>query len=960
VNEGDEQKHLILTEYKKNTPKSCKEILKEEAKASQNTTARTSPTVLRTEKSDGTPLTEIKSTYNVVTKGGLFEHKRSGADVPIFIRLHDSHRQISEPMQLKRDNHHKHVLESGYHDAFVVCSVKDLDGISKVELWHEAEKHDRWDCEFVEITENRTGDRYCFPVCHVLASDEAKHVILDEFVVNMQSCDEIANQKKDEAERESKLSKTSLTRRKSFDNGDVKKQKEKHVRKYTIRTKTGSQVAAGSTTPIHIRLIDDKQQYSEDLRLKQEEDDEHHFLPGAIDEFHVISHKPLGSLHNGSVEIWHSAPAYQGWYCEWLEIIDEQTDEAYCYPVQRWLDKGEDDKRIHITLTTVSNTSCKNLHNTMFELPRTKSNVKQSEYEIRTKTADKSLQGIVGKDTPNVFLKLYENGKETEPVKLEHSKNHKKPFQRHHTDKFELEIPTRTNINKIDRIDIWHDGKKDGWYCDYIEIKNKETSEVKCFSVHKWLDEDDFENRDSSTIRFSIANYQHVSCDKVIRESGGNFENHYYHVRIKTNLSTLSNDANFHIKLFGKQHETEMISLDKSVNENVDESNQRPFERDKIDTFEINTPVKINNLHQIEFYYNFKRGHLCVEWIELIDLSTGDIRCFPLQKMLTSTEDNIVSKLILKDPYTTTCEYAIADNIVLCDSDFSNLKENSQQIQISNRESQYKSNYCVRVKTGKKLRSGTNGWYCEWIELSDLKTGKLFCYEVDRWLNKTMHDGVARISLTEYHTKSCDLLPKESERKRHKKKDLESVTPTLNDDNIRQYGILSAEYKSTYNIVTKTKKGSFFGNKRLGLEADAPIFIRIHDKQGNESEPIQLKVSVMNRDPFESGNKDSFEVGSVKDLQGIDRLELYRDGNKNDRWDCEYIQVTDYKDYHVYCFPVNRLLGVEEENQTKHVILDEYQLDEPCDELSKKQQKHNISTTATRSMLMDAHPAFFS
>jgi hypothetical protein len=73
----------------------------------------------------------------------------------------------------------------------------------------------------------------------------------------------------------------------------------------------GSQVEAGSTTPIYLRLFDDRSQKSEKIRLKQKNKDGHHFQPGSIDEFYVTSDKPLNTI--AGIEISHNADKYQGW-----------------------------------------------------------------------------------------------------------------------------------------------------------------------------------------------------------------------------------------------------------------------------------------------------------------------------------------------------------------------------------------------------------------------------------------------------------------------------------------------------------------------------------------------------------------------------------------------------------------------------------------------------------------------
>jgi hypothetical protein len=80
---------------------------------------------------------------------------------------------------------------------------------------------------------------------------------------------------------------------------------------YLIYFIEGSQIEAGSTTPIYLRLFDDHSQKSDKIRLKPKDKDGHHFEPGSIDDFHITSDKPLSTLTG--IEISHTADKYQGW-----------------------------------------------------------------------------------------------------------------------------------------------------------------------------------------------------------------------------------------------------------------------------------------------------------------------------------------------------------------------------------------------------------------------------------------------------------------------------------------------------------------------------------------------------------------------------------------------------------------------------------------------------------------------
>ncbi len=159
------------------------------------------------------------------------------------------------------------------------------------------------------------------------------------------------------------------------------------------------------------------------------------------------------------------------------------------------------------------------------------------------------------------------------------------------------------------------------WFCNFVELKNPQTNERKCFSVHQWLDELSDKNH------FSITNYQNISCDD--QQEDRNYQ--YYTIRIKTNTTNLSSNDSIQIflKLFGKSHQTEQIPLDQTID------NKQAFQRNNfIDVFEIRTSKKLNSLEKLEFYYDIS-DKISLEWIEITNLSNGILSCFPIHFILT-------------------------------------------------------------------------------------------------------------------------------------------------------------------------------------------------------------------------------------------------------------------------------------------------------------------------------------
>lgn len=80
------------------------------------------------------------------------------------------------------------------------------------------------------------------------------------------------------------------------------------------------------------------------------------------------------------------------------------------------------------------------------------------------------------------------------------------------------------------------------------------------------------------------------------------------------------------------------------------------------------------------------------------------------------------------------------------------------------------------------------------------------------------------------------------------------------------------------DVETKTGKKGFLGLSPTGKEStervnfamnvvfsgtNADVFIRIIDRAGNKSEPIQLKSSTDHRNKFERGQTDEFDIGTT-------------------------------------------------------------------------------------------------
>ncbi len=136
----------------------------------------------------------------------------------------------------------------------------------------------------------------------------------------------------------------------------------------------------------------------------------------------------------------------------------------FSFPVHRWLDSNEGDKKTHLILTGFTlDESCEE---TEYREHHTHDQYK-TDYLIRTKTSPN--QPMNSSDTyANIYLKIYNDKKKhTEDMLLSNSKHHTNPFRAGKIDQFEIGS-IQLMDDSIDKIELWHDNKSNfNWFCEW-------------------------------------------------------------------------------------------------------------------------------------------------------------------------------------------------------------------------------------------------------------------------------------------------------------------------------------------------------------------------------------------------------------------------------------------------------------------------------------------------------------
>ncbi|XP_064626993.1 lipoxygenase homology domain-containing protein 1-like isoform X2 [Lineus longissimus] len=126
------------------------------------------------------------------------------------------------------------------------------------------------------------------------------------------------------------------------------------ARTYNVKVHTADKMSAGTDAHVYIQLFG-KDGDSGKRFLRKNVDDSNKFESGHIDEFNV---EAVGVGELEKLMIGHDGEgAGAGWYLDKIIIAEEEgaaDDDVYVFPCDKWLDDGEDDKKIERDLVPES------------------------------------------------------------------------------------------------------------------------------------------------------------------------------------------------------------------------------------------------------------------------------------------------------------------------------------------------------------------------------------------------------------------------------------------------------------------------------------------------------------------------------------------------------------------------------------------------------------------------------
>ncbi|CAF3598448.1 unnamed protein product [Adineta steineri] len=365
------------------------------------------------------------STYKVQVKTGKQPNKVT--DSSIFIELKGENGNFTDNLCSANSAFNSSVFEPDQLDTFYLIWPY-LAKLNSLHLFVQSDgSQSSWFCEYINVEDSQTGDRYKF----------------------------IVNQLFDGANTDDPNAKQQLTVYPENTN-----QKDKNDKpSYLLKLKTGDKGLSDSSTTsssINIILRGEKGK-SEPYILKSLDNKRNLFQNNQTDEFLLPSKYYVGPVKTLQIS---SNGEIQPWFIETIIIRDIAHGQNYIFPIYKWI--NTQDKTNTLTLQPI--------------------NEQKPDYIVYTRTLASELLG------PDRSIKLLLRGKNGKhDIELNNPITMYNTFQPGRKDEYYIEnMKSLGDLQSIE-IDITHPNiKKLG--LDYIEIKDISTNNSYRFNINHMLD----------------------------------------------------------------------------------------------------------------------------------------------------------------------------------------------------------------------------------------------------------------------------------------------------------------------------------------------------------------------------------------------------------------------------------------------------------------------------------------
>ncbi|CAB4019689.1 lipoxygenase homology domain-containing 1-like, partial [Paramuricea clavata] len=446
------------------------------------------------------------------------------------------------------------------------------------------------------------------------------------------------------------------------------------------------------------------------------------------------------------------------------------------------------------------------------------------------------------------------------------------------------------DLGELVKLRIGHDnrGVGPGWFLDKVTVEDEGRGKVFEFPCHRWLAKDE---DDRQITRELVCVNGSQQADMYITPGVP------YSVHVSTgDVRNAATSANVFVVLYGGedgQKNSGKLVLRNEKNDN--------FQKGRTDIFQVETADCLSPLHHITIGHDntgLGAGWFCDKIV--VDCpSTGCQQVFLCQQWIADDEGDgrLERELYESEDMRQKRRPKIVYNVWVWTSDergagtdanvFITLygkKGKTDEMQIGNATDNFEQGQLDKFKVELanvgplyKLRIRHDNsksfadWHLEKIQVENTKTGAKFSFKCERWL-----------SLKEDDRSIIKELPAFGE----------GVQP-------------QQVFKYPVNVHTA---------KKTGAGTDANVFLNIFGNQGDTGER-PLMFSKTNRNKFEKGNVDEFEIEAVN-LKDLEKIRIGHDGKgPGAGWFLDKVVIKDPSDsLKEYNFPCERWLAKDEDD----------------------------------------------
>ncbi|CAM2710921.1 unnamed protein product [Rotaria socialis] len=645
------------------------------------------------------------------------------------------------------------------------------------------------------------------------------------------------------------------------------------------------------------------------------------------------------------------------WYLDRVEIFDPETDQSYLFICQKWLADDMDDRVICREIPAMDNKALRlatargSASGSSMDYGLEMKNIATT-YKINVITSNERGSGTDAK----VYIIIFGKNNDTGKVPLAISKTHKDPFERGHTDLFEIEA---MDIGEPKKIKIGHDdaGMLSDWLLERVEIDVPKMGRTWVFPCGKWL------STSKGDCQLELELYPKAMATEV-------YTPHVpYEIKVVTSkVSGAGTDANIFVEIYGTDKTTGEVMLCNK------KERKGKFQTGSVDTFVL----ELEDVGQ--FIEKIRIGHDNTGWGAAWHLDRVEIRrldknkksktfIFPCDRWFAKDEDDhsIVRELVpekileeevgkggkLKvrenevqnrlemkrytiDVYTGDKMGCGTDANVFCTiygdrGDTGERELASSETHMNKFEKKQMDRFKIEsadlgIIYKLKIRHDNSGPFADWllakVEVKDdIKT---YVFHCERWLAKGKDTKLEQTLYEKDYQGSMSSLGSIPRSVTGSKLSLASSETDSKADRFRlgqRKNIMSSIAEETrdpteegipYTVKVKTGDKSDAGTS-------AHAHIRLVGRKGRQTRLVPLEL--MQKRRFERGKVETFSL-QEPDIGDLDAVEIEHDGETEaDSWFLEDVTIEMPTKGRAFYFPCHEWLSKERgDGRTKRTL----------------------------------------